>query len=66
MFTFVSVAIGAAIALPLGWLIGHTGRGREVAVAISGAARAVPSFGLLVLLVLLFGVLHRPEAAIIT
>jgi osmoprotectant transport system permease protein len=63
-YTFVSVLIAAAIAVPLGWWIGHTGRGREVAVAVSGAARAVPSFGLLVLLVLLFGVLHKPEAAV--
>ena len=65
-YTFVSVLIAAAIAVPLGWWIGHTGRGREVAVAISGAARAVPSFGLLVLLVLVFGVLHKPEAAVIS
>ena len=63
-YTFVSVLIAGAIAIPLGWWIGHTGRGREVAVAVSGAARAVPSFGLLVLLVLLFGVLHKPEAAV--
>jgi osmoprotectant transport system permease protein len=63
-YTFVSVVIAAAIAVPLGWWIGHTGRGREVAVAISGAARALPSFGLLVLLVLVFGVLHKPEAAV--
>jgi osmoprotectant transport system permease protein len=63
-YTFVSVLIAAAFAVPLGWWIGHTGRGREVAVAISGAARAVPSFGLLVLLVLVFGVLHKPEAAV--
>jgi len=66
LYTFVSVLIAAAIAIPAGWAIGHTGRGREVAVAISGAARAIPSFGLLILLVLLFGVLHRPEAAIVT
>lgn len=65
-YTFVSVLIAAAIAVPLGWWIGHTGRGREIAVAISGAARAVPSFGLLVLLVLLFGVLHKPEAAVVS
>src|SRR5690606_3961284 len=35
-------------------------------VAISGAARAVPSFGLMVLLVLVMGVLQVPEAATIT
>ncbi|RRR97279.1 ABC transporter permease [Glycomyces terrestris] len=65
-FTAIAVAIAAVIAVPAGWAIGHTGRGREVAVAFAGAARAVPSFGLLVLLVLLFGVLHKPEAATVT
>ncbi|MQM27250.1 ABC transporter permease [Glycomyces albidus] len=65
-FTATAVAIAALIAVPLGWAIGHTGRGREVAVAFSGAARAVPSFGLLVLLVLVFGVLRKPEAATVT
>ena len=65
-FTVISVLIAAVIAVPAGWLIGHTGHGREVAVAISGAARAVPSFGLMVLLVLLLGVLRIPEAATIT
>lgn len=65
-YTVISVLLAAIIALPAGWAIGHTGRGREIAVAISGAARAVPSFGLMVLLVLLLGVLRVPEAAVVT
>jgi osmoprotectant transport system permease protein len=65
-YTFVSVLIAAVIAIPAGWAIGHTGKGREIAVAISGAARAIPSFGLLVLLVLLMGVLQTQAAAVIT
>lgn len=65
-FTFGSVAIAAVIAVPLGWLIGHTGRGRDIAVALSGAARAIPSLGLIVLLVLVFGVVHKTEAAVVT
>ncbi|GAA2291229.1 ABC transporter permease [Glycomyces scopariae] len=65
-YTAIAVAIAAVIAVPAGWAIGHTGRGKEIAVAFAGAARAVPSFGLLVLLVLLFGVLHKPEAATVT
>lgn len=65
-YTVISVLIAALIAVPAGWLIGHTGRGREIAVAISGAARAIPSFGLMVLLVLLLGVLQIPAAAVIT
>lgn len=63
-YTFGAVAIAALIAVPAGWAIGHTGRGREFAVALSGAARALPSLGLLVLLVLLIGVLHKVEAAL--
>lgn len=64
-FTAISVLIAAAIAIPAGYLIGHTGKGREVAVAISGAARALPSFGLILLLVLLFGVLQVSLAAVV-
>ena len=64
-YTVISVLIAAAIAIPLGYLIGHTGKGREVAVAISGAARALPSFGLIVLLVLLLGVTRTAIGAII-
>ena len=26
-FTFFSVAVAAAVAIPIGWLIGHTGKG---------------------------------------
>ena len=64
-YTAISVLIAAIIAIPIGYLIGHTGRGREVAVAISGAARALPSFGLILLLVLLVGVLQVSLAAVI-
>lgn len=64
VFTFVSVLIAALIAIPLGWLIGHTGRGREVAVVISGAARALPALGLVILLVMLIGVGQKTEAAV--
>ncbi|QAY60872.1 ABC transporter permease [Microbacterium protaetiae] len=66
LFTLVSVLVAIVIAVPLGWLIGHTGRGRDIAVAVSGAARAIPSFGLFILLVLLMGVIHKPEAAVVT
>ena len=65
LYTLVSVLVASLIAVPAGWVIGHTGRGREVAVAISGAARAIPSFGLLILLVLLFGVLQVPTVTLV-
>lgn len=56
IYTFVSVVIAAIIAVPLGFFIGHTGKGRDFAVGLSGAARALPSFGLILFLVLLIGV----------
>lgn len=64
-YTFVSVLIAAIIAIPAGWAIGHTGRGREFAVALSGAARAIPTLGLVVLLYLVFGVVYKTEAAVV-
>lgn len=64
-YTFISVLLASLIAVPLGYFIGHTGRGRNAAIAISGAARAVPSFGLILLLVLVIGVTQKPLAATI-
>lgn len=66
LYTALAVLLASLVAIPAGWAIGHTGKGREIAVAAAGIARAVPSFGLLILLVLLFGVLHKPEAALVT
>jgi osmoprotectant transport system permease protein len=63
--TGLSVLIAAVIAIPFGWLIGHTGRGREIAVFLSGAARALPSLGLVILLYLVIGVNFKTEAAIV-
>ena len=53
VITALSVAIAAAIAVPLGLLIGHTGRARSAVIAITGAARALPTFGVLTLFVLI-------------
>jgi osmoprotectant transport system permease protein len=64
-YTFIAVLIAAAIAIPLGYFIGHTGKGRDIAIGVSGAARALPSFGLILLLVLLIGVTQKPLAAFI-
>jgi osmoprotectant transport system permease protein len=41
----VSLAVGLAIALPIGLYIGHTGRGARFAVAVANIGRAVPSLG---------------------
>jgi len=65
-YTVVSVLLAAVIAIPIGYLIGHTGRGRELAVAVAGAARALPSFGLLLVIVFLIGTTRAPLAAVLS
>src|SRR5512133_3552294 len=53
--TLAAVTIAAAIAIPLGIFIGHTGRGSFLVIGLSNAALAIPTLGLLVLVVLLLG-----------
>jgi osmoprotectant transport system permease protein len=55
-YTLVTLAISAAIALPIGLLIGHTNRGAFLAINIGNAGRALPTFGLLSLMVTLVGI----------
>lgn len=55
-FSGIAFLIAASIAVPLGMLIGHTGRGALLVVVSANAARALPTLGLLVLVVLLAGV----------
>jgi osmoprotectant transport system permease protein len=44
-----SVLIGAAIALPVGIVLGHYGRFGNLAINISNVGRALPSFGIIVI-----------------
>ncbi len=52
----VSMGVAAAIALPVGIGLGHFGRGGLLAINIANVGRAVPSFGLIILMFLLVGV----------
>jgi osmoprotectant transport system permease protein len=54
-YTGAAVGVAALIAIPLGILIGHTGRGSLLVIGLTNGARSVPSLGLLVLVVLLLG-----------
>jgi osmoprotectant transport system permease protein len=54
--TLVVMLIASVIAIPLGYLIGHTGRGRSVVVALSGGVRALPTLGLITLIALSVGI----------
>ena len=55
-YSALSVTCAALIALPLGLLVGHTGRGGFVVINIANTARALPSVGILILVVLTVGI----------
>nr|WP_231598944.1 ABC transporter permease subunit [Corynebacterium occultum] len=66
LISLVVVLIAAALALPLGVWIGHQRRGGGVVTALAGAARAVPTLGLLTLLGLALGIgLLAPGIALV-
>ncbi|MFF3752594.1 ABC transporter permease [Streptomyces sp. NPDC002018] len=50
--TVVCLALSSAVALPVALVLGHLGRGGALAVNVSNAGRAVPTFAVLVLLLL--------------
>lgn len=54
-YTGLTILIAAAIAVPIGMMVGHTGKGRIVIVSGVGILRALPTLGMLILFVLLAG-----------
>jgi osmoprotectant transport system permease protein len=54
-YTGVAVAASALIAIPIGLIIGHTGRGSFLVVTAVNGLRALPTLGVLLLGVLLWG-----------
>jgi osmoprotectant transport system permease protein len=60
--TFMSIGIAALFALPIGIAIGHSGKGGSVVVLLGSASRAIPTMGLLFVLVMLLGVQQRELA----
>ncbi|MFD7906819.1 ABC transporter permease [Kitasatospora sp. NPDC057904] len=55
-FSGEALLFAALVAVPLGLLIGYTGRGVTAVTALAGFARALPTLGLVTLAVLLAGV----------
>ena len=54
-YTVIAVIFSALIAIPIGMIIGHTGRGTFLVVTGVNALRALPTLGVLLLGVLLWG-----------
>ncbi len=65
LFTLVTLLMASAIAIPIGYAIGHTGRGLSAAVSIAGGLRALPTLGMVTLVGLSVGVgLTAPYVAL--
>lgn len=65
-YTGVAVGLSALIAIPLGMAIGHTGRGSVAVVTAVNALRALPTLGVLLLGVLLWGLGLLPPTVALT
>jgi osmoprotectant transport system permease protein len=59
-YSGLALLIAIVIALPVGLITGHTGRGGNALAVLATAARALPSFGLLVLLTIMMGLGMTP------
>lgn len=51
-YSLIALALAALIGIPLGMYIGHTGRGTFMVAGLANALRALPTFGLLILVTL--------------
>ncbi|MCW4352990.1 ABC transporter permease subunit [Hoyosella sp. YIM 151337] len=55
-YTVLALVLSVLLAFPLGLAAGHSGRGGTTLTALANAARALPTYGVLVLLVVLMGI----------
>ncbi len=58
LYSVIAIIVSIAVALPIGIFIGHTGRGGAVVINALNSARAVPTFGIILLTVLVAGPLR--------
>jgi osmoprotectant transport system permease protein len=59
-YSGLSLLFAALLGLALGLLVGHTGRGTFAVASLANLARAIPTFGLVVLVVTLVGIQVTP------
>nr|WP_026120556.1 ABC transporter permease subunit [Nocardiopsis potens] len=56
LYSALAMAVAALIAIPAGLLTGHTGRGGFLAVTLANVGRALPTIGVMFLVVLVMGI----------
>lgn len=65
LYTFIALFVALLIAIPSGIYIGHTGKGERLAMGIANSLRALPTLGLLILIVLLISPLIPNQLAFV-
>ena len=65
VYSALALLIAGLIALPIGLFVGHTRKGAGLITGFANSLRALPSLGLIVLLVILFGPLFTSDLAFI-
>jgi len=65
-YTTTAVLVALIVALPIGLAVGHTGRGEAFAVNVANIGRAIPSFGIILLFVVLAGIGFVPVLIALT
>lgn len=55
LYTGLSLGAALIIGIPIGLFIGHTGKGKNFVIALTGSFRALPTFGFLLFIILFTG-----------
>jgi osmoprotectant transport system permease protein len=64
-YSLLSVVVAVVVAVPVGALVGHTGRGGFLVVGLGNALRALPTLGLLTIVVLLTSIGLLPPVVVL-
>lgn len=62
-YTAIALLIASAIGIPIGMYVGHTGKGTFLIAGAANALRALPTLGLLILLVIIISPLYASDLA---
>lgn len=65
VYSLIALIVASLIAVPLGIFIGHTGKGESLIMGSVNAMRALPTLGLLILLVLIMAPMIRNNLAFV-
>ncbi|KZX21573.1 osmoprotectant transport system permease protein [Rathayibacter tanaceti] len=65
IYTGVSLLVAAVIGVPIGFYVGHTGKGTFLVAGVANALRALPTLGLIILLVIVIAPVFASDLAFV-